>query len=543
MRHSKDKKNGMRVYIGLVSYLFSLILTLVTYKTTKSFGPIVIGLIELSLIMLIVNISFKLGKVVANVVKAILLLLYNIQYGVLFFSGTFVSAIMLSNLKSVEALSGNKVPYITSLVLVLFFTFLPVKKISVPFKWQVGLVTLGLGLELVLLHFVQPSFSPTYSFYGVGREVYAQYELKQKIKAMPNYTKVFYRNKVANAISKPTVLPNHPNIVVIFTEGLSQHIVDDSRNIMPNIAKLEKESLFFTNYFNHTFATYRGIQGQLFSGYQLENETPNDLVSIQSILKDKGYSTTFINSEPKNATFTNYLSELGFQHLIHSDKLDGEAQSVTDKDMYDYLFNQMEKKGKSSQPFFIATYTFGTHVSLDSPDEKFVGGSDAELNKFYNLDYQFGKFIEKFNNSPLSKDTILVFTSDHSTFVDSSYYASFPDYKRNQGMVDEVPLFIYYKGIQPQTIDVKGENSLNLAPTILDYIDVTAPNYFLGTSLLDQSNNSLFDTTFVSEGTVVSTKGVTDGSGIKSLEPEQYAKLSNLISKYYAAKQQTPEVP
>lgn len=67
------------------------------------------------------------------------------------------------------------------------------------------------------------------------------------------------------AISEPVVqvstrATRKQNVILIFTEGLSNHIITDSRNIMPNVAALKNQTISFSNYYNHTFATYRGIQ-------------------------------------------------------------------------------------------------------------------------------------------------------------------------------------------------------------------------------------------------------------------------------------------
>ena len=72
-------------------------------------------------------------------------------------------------------------------------------------------------------------------------------------------------------LKKPNNLPESPNVILIFVEGMSQHIIDDERNIAPNIREVQSKSLNFKNYYNHTFATYAGIIGQLYSGYQLQN--------------------------------------------------------------------------------------------------------------------------------------------------------------------------------------------------------------------------------------------------------------------------------
>ena len=359
---------------------------------------------------------------------------------------------------------------------------------------------------------------------------------------MPNYTSEFYHEEIDDAIKAPETLGESPNIVLIFTEGLSQNVIDDRRNIMPNLASFQSQSIDFENYFNHTFATYRGIQGQLYSGYQFKNEEKNTLTSVQEILKENGYITTFINSEPKNSTFTKYLDDFEFDSLITSTELDGPAETVTDKDLYEQLFSEMENLSSTGEPFFIATYTFGTHISLDSPNEMYQDGDNALLNRFYNLDAQFGIFFEKFKESQLSKNTIIIFTSDHANFVDNDFRESFPNYKRNHGMVDEIPLYIYFSGVQPLEIDVNGRNSLGLAPTILDLVDISDSNYFLGNSLFNVNMN-IFDTTFVSETTRLSTNSVTDGAHILPFNYSESPEFETLLEQYYAAKNQKPETP
>jgi alcohol dehydrogenase class IV len=71
-----------------------------------------------------------------------------------------------------------------------------------------------------------------------------------------------------------------------------------------------------------------GIIGQLFSGYQHNHYDSNNLVSLQSILREKmGYTTHFINAEPNNSEFTSYLENLGFDS-VYSNK------NIVDDDIY-----------------------------------------------------------------------------------------------------------------------------------------------------------------------------------------------------------------
>ena len=101
---------------------------------------------------------------------------------------------------------------------------------------------------------------------------------------------------------------------------------------------------------------------------------------------------------------------------------------------------------------------------------------------------------------------------------------------------------IYHKGVEARTIDALGKNSLDLAPTILDYVDINGPNYFLWASLFFEADdiNSL-DTIFTSSADYYSTRGCN----IRKLDESdvETSIVQKLIQNYYAAKQQIPQKP
>ncbi len=103
---------------------------------------------------------------------------------------------------------------------------------------------------------------------------------------------------------------------------------------MPNVAELEKKSLFFENYYNHTFPTYRGLSGQLFSGYQLQNYDENTLVSVQEAFRKKGYHTSIVNTEPLNLNFASFLESLGFDDVVTNVGIEPEGTSDTLSDRH-----------------------------------------------------------------------------------------------------------------------------------------------------------------------------------------------------------------
>lgn len=522
-----------------LKYLFAIGLIIFAYSQTGQLLCLIAGLMELAIIFLFSNSLIRANHILGWTVNGFLLLLLNIQMAVLTFGNTYISLVMMTNLDSVKDLSGQAVVYISAIAAALVLSFIPARHVG---TWKIAearLLSLVLAVELIFTMCIGSAASPLFSYYTlIKQQIDAQTPSKNIVKGK-DYTEPFHGTTITGRIKKPEALPEQPNVIAIFTEGLSQNIVTDSRNIMPNVAAYEKKSINFTNYFNHTFATYRALSGQLYSGYQKDNYDSNALISLQDILSDRGYTTTFINTETRNINFTNYLQDMGFDEVISDPAFisNGIADSISDKDAYELLFDTAEKLAKDGKPFFTAIYTFGTHTSLDSPDEKFGDESDSLLNKFYNLDYQFGAFMEKYEKSDLAENTIIFFTADHAAYQDRLFKTSFPDYERKHTELDEMPFFIYYKGITPQTLDVEGRNTLDFAPTVLDYLDISTNNYFLGTTLfsgLDNNNN--YDTIFTDSSNYASTRG----GEIRSLTETERDIIKVKLDMYYEAKQQGP---
>ena len=472
-------------------------------------------------------------------INNLVILLFNVQMVFILFGGSFLSLIMLTNIPSLHGLAGRIFLYSFTSVLVLVISFLKVKHFPMCRANNSSVIITCLVLELVLTMVYGSDSSQAFGWYTLGKEIQEYSSMRKTLISQENVTVNFYQRVVRNYLEKPTDLPDLPNIVLIMTEGLSQSIVEDERQITPNILDFQKKSLTFTNYYNHTFATYRGIIGQLYSGYQFSNLDTNTLTSIQSILADKGYSTSFINTEPNNLDFTHYLESMGFQQIISDKNLNsGSVNTASDKEAYELLFKTIQEEG--DQPFFVVMYTYGTHVTLDSTDTVFGDGKNAFLNKFHDMDHQFGIFMNKLNDSALSENTLVIFTADHSTYHEEEYATSMSDGNRLSISCDRIPLSFYYPNIETSIVDAEGRNSIDLAPTILDYLDISAPNYYLGTSLFSHAqNDNTFDKIYYDGSKLLSTKNLRT----EEVSADQESIVMPLIKKYLTAKTQLPKEP
>ncbi|MCR5255596.1 MAG: sulfatase-like hydrolase/transferase [Acetatifactor sp.] len=548
----------------VVKYVFALILTFAGLKNFKYPGSLLLSMGELFSVIFLSDTLIRKSKYF-NILNSVLILLYNAQMLVLFFGGSFITLVMLQNLASVQDLAGKLFIYSLGIILVLVFSFLPVKSFEDSGVLKNIKVPLFTGLVLILLRilfmFVFPGgetplggYTDLFSQYKNHRQLlamvenagtaadsdsYADAEAASAEILMDTYDEIIPEEiTITEVTDSPKnvahpVITGKPNVILIFTEGLSQNIVSDERGIMPNVAELEETYLSFENYYNHTFATYRGIQGQLFSGHQLNDTDKNNLPSIMSVLKKRGYYTEMINTEPANEMFTGYLRDLGFDECIETEPpAENLLRALTDAQAYDLLFDETNRLEKESSPFFLCIYTFGTHVSLDSPDHKFGDGENIVLNRFYNADMQFGNFLDRLRENGFDKDTLVVFTGDHATFSDEDYRNAFPEYERACSNVDEVPLVFIYDGLS-QKIDASGRNSLDLAPTLLDLLGLSSPESFMGASLFEKELDNMAPDKYFWDPTYMKYTG---NDSVEDISGNTASLIFSKIAKYLADK-------
>jgi arylsulfatase A-like enzyme len=146
--------------------------------------------------------------------------------------------------------------------------------------------------------------------------------------------------------------------------------------------------------------------------------------------------------------------------------------------------------------------------------------------------------MRRLEEEGLSSNTLVVFTTDHASFVDDDYILSFyPAYERADTFCDRIPLVFYYEGITPGVVDADGRNSLDLAPTVLDYLDIDSPNYFLGSSLFLPVQNELVETVFCVPDSewMVST---ADGE-LRDLTEEEAEEFRTYLESYLSLTRRT----
>ena len=215
----------------------------------------------------------------------------------------------------------------------------------------------------------------------------------------------------------------HPNIIIILLEGCGGEFTEigGRTDITPNLNKLAKEGIYFTNCYGNTWRTDRGTVCAL-SGYPSfptlsvmkipakSRSLPNIARTLQ---EERGYHTSYIYGG--DITLTNmrsYLIRGGFEHLPWMKDSSAEEQKTAQWGVRDDItFKTLYQMATTTEPpFLIGFSTLSSHSPWDVPIHHF---DDEVINSFYYLDQCIGDFIQKLRKSAAWKNTLVVMLPDH----------------------------------------------------------------------------------------------------------------------------------
>ena len=320
-------------------------------------------------------------------------------------------------------------------------------------------------------------------------------------------------------ITDTLLTTTRPNIITIILEGMSAELVEElggKKGVTPNINRLSKEGVFFTNCYANSFRTDRGLICAL-SGYPSFPKTSvmkstvksQKLPSIASVLTNAGYNSTFIYGGDIN--FTNmrgYLYSTGYKTIVADNDFTplersthqwGAGDDITFNRLYDTVMAQ------KSSPWHITLLTLSSHEPWEVPYNRIP--EDEIANTFAFTDEEFGKFIERFKKTKEWGNTLIICISDHSV---TGYPKGIKQTDKNR---NRIPLLLLGGVIkEPKRIDSIC-NQTDLVGTILPQLglsnaefpfsrNVLGPKYKYpfayhcfnnGISLIDNTGFSVFD--------------------------------------------------
>lgn len=301
------------------------------------------------------------------------------------------------------------------------------------------------------------------------------------------------------------------NLLIVQIESLEKFIINqrvNNQEITPNINKLLKNGIYFTNYneqvYNGTssdadFLTNTSLY-PIRSGSTFFRFPYNSYNSLPKMLKAMGYYTTAIH--PEKGSYWNWLPALkniGFDRCIDStcyniDEFIG--LGISDGS---YLMQVEPIIGNMKQPFYTFMVTLTSHGPFKLPQKYKTLKLEKNLNStklgayfqaLHYTDKQIGNFISRLNKDGLLENTVIVLYGDHCgihKFYQDEVNKIKPSETWWMDNHRNIPLIIYSKGMKPEIKEVIG-GQIDLLPTIAYLMGVNPVEYnktALGRNLLN----------------------------------------------------------
>lgn len=267
------------------------------------------------------------------------------------------------------------------------------------------------------------------------------------------------------------------NVVLIILESFAKEYVGGFNNgegYTPFIDSLLNKSYVFTNAYANGQRSIEalpciltGVPQLMNSPYLLSNYAGNKLDGLPKTFKREGYSTSFYHGGANGTMgFNGFVGVAGIDNYYGLDEYPNKKRDydglwgIFDEPYLQYYANELNKK---QQPFFSTVFTVSSHHPYTIP-KKHIGNfpkGNLPLHETVGYtDYALMEFFKTAQKMPWFKNTIFVFTSDHSTLSSSAKYRT----KLGQYAI---PMFIY-----DPTGELIGKNNsffqhIDIAPTLI----------------------------------------------------------------------------
>lgn len=347
---------------------------------------------------------------------------------------------------------------------------------------------------------------------------------------------------------------NKANVIVVLMESMSSEYMNENlpeghMKITPNLEKLSKESLYFSNAYATGTRSVRGIEALTLSvpplpGMSIVRRQNNEnLHSIGSIFKQKGYDNKWIYGGFGYFDNMNYFfGNNGFQIVDRKvwDKDDisfVNAWGASDEDTFRKVIKEADKSYAEGKPFLSMILTISNHRPYTYPEGKIPleSGKWGRIGGVMYADYAIGQLVEEAKTKPWFDNTIFVFVADHTAGASGKEQINLEGH--------HIPLMFYApKLIKPQRIETP-VSQIDALPTLLGLLNFDYESRFYGQDALGEDYESRFFVSnyqkigYVKNGTDVILKPVRQMAveGVAVSDAALQKQLSEAIAFYQQA--------
>lgn len=294
------------------------------------------------------------------------------------------------------------------------------------------------------------------------------------------------------------------NVVILLQESLGSSWIESfggKKGLSPNLDKLFKESLVFTNLYATGTRTVRGLEAVTASFPPIPSESivkrngSENIRTIGSVFRENGYETSFLYGgygafDNMNHYFETNSFEVNDRMDIKNPKF-GNIWGVSDEDLYRHTVEYLDQKSGSKSPQFLLVLSTSNHKPFTFPENSANipvkrGGRDSGVRY---ADYAISKFLEEAKKHTWFDDTIFIIVADHDSRVYGKSYIPVEKYR--------IPMLVYSpKNITPQKVDSL-MSQMDIGPTLFGLLGFNYSAPFLGQDILTKNYQGNSDKRYI----------------------------------------------
>ena len=290
------------------------------------------------------------------------------------------------------------------------------------------------------------------------------------------------------------------NVVIIILESFGKEYIGSMnhyKGYTPFLDSLGKESLVFTNAFANGKrsiegipAIVAGIPSMMGDPFITSAYSGNSISSLASLLKTKGYKTSFYHGGTNGTMgFDNFTHLAGFDYYYGRREYKNEKDFDGSWGIYDepFLQNFAQQLSKMNQPFFSTVFTLSSHHPYSIPIQvksKFPKGTLPIHQSILYADYSLRKFFETASTMAWFDSTLFVITADHTAL------SEYPFYQSKVGMYS-IPIIFYKPKSEMKGVSQITTQQIDILPSVLDYLNFDSPFFSFGKSVFDSTSNRI----------------------------------------------------
>jgi len=223
--------------------------------------------------------------------------------------------------------------------------------------------------------------------------------------------------------------------------------------------------------------------------YIISHYANNSINGIASLLKEKGYYTTFFHGAPNGSMgFDSFAQMAGFDDYFgldqypDKDDFDG-IWGVWDEPFFMFFADQLNS---FREPFLASIFSVSSHHPFEVPEQyrdKFRKGPAPIVEVVGYTDYSLKRLFERMSAAPWFSNTLFVITADHTNESIHKEY-------QNDFGVYSIPIILYKPGSSMKGMKNRIAQQIDIMPTILSYLGYDREYIAFGNNLMDDSEES-----------------------------------------------------